>query len=69
VRLAAGDVAPRAVGLEVVAPDDDAVDLAWGLSAVVAHASGSLLSVLQPVTDAEAVTRAQVREGSRVGLD
>jgi hypothetical protein len=36
---------------------------------VVAHASGSLLSVLQPVTDAEAVTRAQVREGSRVGLD
>ncbi|WP_431837316.1 DUF5719 family protein [Cellulomonas sp. Y8] len=57
------------LGVEVVAPDDDAVDLSWALSAAVAHASGPLISVLQPVTDAEAVTRAQVREGSRVGLD
>ncbi|WP_217616004.1 DUF5719 family protein [Cellulomonas sp. GbtcB1] len=57
------------VGVEVVAPDDDAVDLSWALSAAVSHAIGPLISVLQPVTDAEAVTRAQVREGSRVGLD
>lgn len=63
------DLGTRVVGIEVVAPDDDTVDLAWALSSSVAHASGTLLSVLSPVTDAEAVTRAQVREGSRVGLD
>lgn len=56
------------VGVEVLAPDDDAVDLSWALWATVSRPSGPLISVVQPVTDAEAVTRAQVREGARVGL-
>lgn len=63
------DLGTGVVGVEVVAPDDGGVALSWALTAVVAHASGPLYSVLQPVTDAEAVTRAQVREGTRVGLD
>lgn len=63
------DLDTRVVGVEVVPPDDASVDIAWALSAAVSQASGPLLSVLQPLTDAEAVTRAQVREGARVGLD
>lgn len=63
------DLGTRVVGVEVVPPDDASVDIAWALSAAVSQASGPLLSVLQPLTDAEAVTRAQVREGARVGLD
>ena len=69
VPYAVRDLGTGVVGVEVVGPGDDAVALSWALSAVVAHASGPLVAVLQPVADAEAVTRAQVREGSRVGLD
>ncbi|WP_158372298.1 DUF5719 family protein [Cellulosimicrobium cellulans] len=55
-------------GVEVVAPDDASVDLAWALYAAVARPDGPLVSVLSPVTDAAAVSTAQVREASRVGL-
>ena len=55
-------------GVEVVAPDDPSVDLAWSLYAAVARPSGPLVSVLSPVTDAAAVTTAQVRAATRVGL-
>ncbi|MBW0254905.1 DUF5719 family protein [Cellulomonas sp. PS-H5] len=63
------ELGARVVGVEVVAPEDPSVVLAWSLYAAVADPSGSLISVLSPVTDAAAVTHAEVRRGSRVGLD
>lgn len=62
------ELGDRVVGIEVVVPESDDADVTWALSAS-AQAGGPLISVLQPVTDDEAVTRARVREGSRVGLD
>lgn len=63
------DLGDDLVGVEVVAPDGGTADLAWSLVAAVSRRDGPLFSVLSPLTDAEAVSRAQVREGSRVGLD
>jgi hypothetical protein len=62
------DLGSGVVGVEVLAPDGGPADLAWALHSSVAQASGVLVSVLSPVTDAAAVSTAQVREASRVGL-
>ncbi|VTR76185.1 DUF5719 family protein [Cellulomonas hominis] len=56
------------VGVEVLAPDDDSVDVAWSLVASVSRADGAFLSVVGPLTDADAVTQAEVREGRRLGV-
>ncbi|QZN84767.1 DUF5719 family protein [Cellulomonas sp. C5510] len=63
------DLAEDVVGVEVLPADDPAADIAWALVAMVERADGTLLSVVSPLTDSEAVTQAQVREGRRVGLD
>lgn len=57
------------VGVEVLDPEDPAADLAWALVATVDRPDGPLLSVVAPLTDATAVDRAEVRAGTRVGLD
>lgn len=57
------------LGLEVLAPDDPAAELAWALVASVARPDGTLFSVVTPLTDATAVDQARVRAGTRVGLD
>lgn len=62
------DLGKGVVGVEVLAPEDPSVDLAWSLLAAVSRPDGPLISALSPVTDAAAVTTAQVREGTRVGL-
>jgi len=63
------DLGRGVVGVEVVAPDDGPADLAWSLLTTASQRDGTMMSLLVPVTDADAVTRAQVRAGSRVGLD
>ncbi|WP_454049406.1 DUF5719 family protein [Cellulomonas sp. Marseille-Q8402] len=63
------ELGPAVVGVEVVAADDPAADVAWALVATLGRPDGQLLSVVGPLTDATAVTQAQVREGTRVGLD
>jgi hypothetical protein len=56
------------VGVEVLAPQDDAVDLAWSLVASVPRTDGGFLSVVAPLTDADAVSQAEVRQGRRLGV-
>lgn len=65
--LDVADLAANAVGVEVVADPDD--EVTWALFAAVARRDGPLVSVLTPLADADATTRAEVREGSRLGLD
>ncbi len=68
VALRADEVAEGAVGLEVLADPDD--EVAWALVAgVVRRGDGTLLSVLAPLPDADATTRAELRESRRLGLD
>ena len=69
VPFAVGELSDDVVGLEVVAPDDPAADLAWALVSSTAPQGGTLFSVLAPLTDATAVDRAEVRAGTRLGLD
>jgi hypothetical protein len=57
------------VGVEVLDPEDPVADVAWALMAAVYRPDGPLLSVVAPLTDATAVDRAEVRAGTRVGLD
>lgn len=59
--------ADAVVGVEVVADDQD--EVAWALVTSVVQSDGALLSVVAPLADAQGVTRAEVREGQRVGLD
>jgi hypothetical protein len=56
------------VGVEVLAPRDDSVDLAWSLVASVSRTGGGFLSVVAPLTEADAVSQAEVREGRRLGV-
>jgi hypothetical protein len=56
------------VGVEVLAPRDDAVGLAWSLVASVSRTGGGFLSVVAPLTEADAVSQAEVREGRRLGV-
>lgn len=62
-----GELGRGVAGVEVVA-DDPAADVAWALVASTPRPDGTLLSVLQPLVDAEAVTRAEVRAGARLGV-
>jgi hypothetical protein len=69
VRYDLADLGEDVLGAEVVAPDDPVADVAWALVATVRRSDGILFSVVAPLADATAVDRAQVRAGSRVGLD
>ncbi|NKY11046.1 DUF5719 family protein [Cellulomonas hominis] len=67
--LALAELGTGVVGVEVLPDGDGAAEVAWALVASVARPDGTLLSVVSPLTDAEAVTQADVREGRRLGLD
>jgi len=66
--LALADLGAGVVGVEVLPDGDDGAEVAWALVATVAMPDGPLLSVVAALTDAAAVTQADVREGRRVGL-
>lgn len=62
------DLGTGVVGVEVLADEDGPARLAWGLVASVTNPDGALVSVVAPLTDAAAVTQAEVREARRLGL-
>lgn len=66
--LPLADLGTGVVGVEVLPDADGAAEVAWALVATVARPDGPLLSVVSPLTDAEAVTQADVREARRLGL-
>jgi hypothetical protein len=68
VPFAVASLGPGVLGVEVVVGDDAQADVAWALVASVGRPDGRLLSVLQPLVDADAVTSADVRAGRRLGV-
>ena len=68
-RYDVADLGDDVLGVEVVDTADPAADVAWALVATVPRSDGVLFSVVTPLTDATSADRAEVRAGTRIGLD
>lgn len=68
VRYAVRGLGAGVTGVEVVPGDDPRAEISWALLTSATAEDGTLLSVLSPLVDTEAVTSARVREASRLGV-